>query len=186
MKTYITRTIMILLVCLFQQILTERPFLDMERPFKPFISVLSPNSMKQFESSPTKKESKFLEKREFDPFISVESPKQFSLQDGEQPSAQEKMLREVSFSVKCMYIDDFNLYDIKALGKNTLEDETGGYVQKLDNAEIHFNFCYDLKLDKIPKCQNSENNKMQIVAIDDNSEFVISGVQKSRPSGQSE
>ena len=168
MKTYITRTIMILLVCLFQLILTERPFLDMERPFKPFISVLSPNSMKQFESSPTKKESKFLEKREFDPFISAESPKQFSLQDGENPSAQEKMLREVSFSVKCMYIDDFNLYDIKALGKNTLEDETGGYVQKLDNAEIHFNFCYDLKLDKIPKCQNPENNKMQIVAIDDN------------------
>lgn len=168
MKTYITKTIMILLVCLFQLILTERPFLDMERPFKPFISVLSPNSMKQFEPSPIKKETKFLKKREFNPFISIVSPKQFSLQDEGGQSPGEKKLREVSFSVKCMFIEDFNLYDIKALGKNTLEDEEGGYVQKFNNTEIHYNFCYDLKLEKIPKCQNAENKKMQIVAIENN------------------
>jgi hypothetical protein len=75
------------------------------------------------------------------------------------------MLREVSFSVKCMYIDDFNLYDIKALGKNTLEDETGGYVQKLDNAEIHFNFCYDLK--SVNKCKKETYEKKQILSVRD-------------------
>lgn len=168
MKTYIKKTIMILLACLFQIILTERPFLNIEKPFKPFISVLSPDSMKQFEPSPTKKESKFLKKGEFNPFSSVVTPKQISLlEEGEQSKGEEK-LREVSFSVKCMYVDDFNLYDIKALGKNTLEDEEGGYKQIVNNTEIHFNFCYDLKLDKIPQCSNLENKKRQIVAIENN------------------
>ena len=168
MKIFNIKQRMIFLICLFQIILTKNQDLNRRRAIKPFISVLSPDSMKQYEKSPEKKESKFLQKEEFKPFISVapRDPLKIFLSEEELSSDDKKDLPAITFSVKCMYVDDYNLYDIRNLGINTVKTDKGGYVQSFqdENIDLYYNFCYDLKLSKIPGCENL-NVKTQIVAV---------------------
>ena len=160
------KILLIFLICLFQIILTKNQDVKMRKSIKPFISVLSPDSMKQFEKSPEKKESKFLKREEFKPFISVaprDSIKLF-LSEEELNSNDKKDLPAINFAVKCMYVDDYNLYDIRNLGINTVKMDKGGYVQSFDGIDLYYNFCYDLKLSKIQGCENLKVNT-QIVAV---------------------
>ena len=152
---------MILLICLFNIILTKSLFLNDK---KPFISDLSSDNMKQFQQE--KEEPKFFQREELKPFISVasiDSMNQILLEEDE-PSTEEKKLRDISFSVKCMFVDDFSLYDIRGLGINTVKTDKGGYEQTFGDVHLYYNFCYDLKLSKINGCE-SLNEKTQLVAV---------------------
>lgn len=153
MKIFLTKKLMLLLFCLVQEVLNERSFLRKDNSFKPFISVVTPESMKQFEQSSS------LLKGE-----SQKSIKMFA-SEGDDKSTGEKMLREISFSVKCIFVDDFNLYDISSLGLNTIKNNVGGHNQTFKDANIYYNFCYDLKISKIDGCKSLEDQKKQIVAV---------------------
>ena len=157
--------ILILIIALFHLIVTKHPDLKIRKPIKPFISVLSPDSMKQFEKSPETKETKFLQREDFKPFISVASrdPLKLFLSE-EELTSDDKKESSINFSVKCMYVDDYNLYDIRALGINTVKEDKGGHKETFGDVELYYNFCYDLKLSKIPGCENL-NQKTQIVTV---------------------
>ena len=168
---------MILLISLFQLIITKNQDLNMRKPFKPFISVLSPESMKQFEKSPEKKESKFLKRDEFQPFISVaskDSLKLFLSEEQVSSDDQKDKLPAISFSVKCMFVDDYNLYDIRNIGINTIKEDKGGHLLTFGDTDLYYNFCYDLKLKKIKGCENIDK-KTQIVAIKNDTCQVLAG-----------
>ena len=139
MKILNIKQIMIRLMCLFQ--------------------------MKQFE--PEKEESKFIQRADFTPFISVASEisKNVFLLE-EESFSEEKPLPNISFSVKCMFVDDYNLYDIRGLGINTIKTDQGGHEQEFDDVKIYYNFCFDLKLSKIKGCENLKE-KTQLVAVKD-------------------
>ena len=73
-------------------------------------------------------------------------------------SDAEKTFRKIDFSVKCMFVSNFTLYDIYGLTKNELNAGDGkGYYSKSFfysespevnyTVEILFNFCDDLKKD---------------------------------------
>lgn len=111
-------------LCLFQAILCEE-LLQINQPFKPFISVLSKESIKSFTEN-TRKFLSFVENEE--KFVS---------------DAEEK-LRDVKVAVKCFYVDDFNLYNIKSLDKNPL-DEKPYYTTNLNGTNIFYKFCEDMK-----------------------------------------
>lgn len=78
----------------------------------------------------------------------------------ENQSIAERKLRDISFSVKCMFVDDFNLYDISGLGINKFKTNKKAYNQTMDGDNIYYNFCYDLK--DIKGC---DFKKKQILAI---------------------
>ena len=163
MKHFISKKIFLLLIYFFQIVLNKTPFQNIKRPFKPFISVLSPESLKQFEKVPEKKQSKFLQKKEHKPFISVLSPdsmKQFLVEEDD--SSKEDI---VSFQVKCMYIDDYSIYDISGLGINKFKEGVSAYNETIDDTTIYYNFCYDLKDINIDGCGNVK--KRQMVAVTD-------------------
>ncbi|MCF0116737.1 MAG: hypothetical protein HUJ61_01650, partial [Bacilli bacterium] len=51
----------------------------------------------------------------------------------------------MSFTVKCYFVDNFTLYNIKDLGKNPLKDKDKFYTTILDNNTIYYNFCDDIQ-----------------------------------------
>ena len=160
MKSFIPKNLFLLLVFLFQIILNKSPIKNIKGPFKPFISVLSPESMKQFEKSSEEKKNKFLPKKQFKPFNSVltqESMKQFLLENDSPTEEEDK----VDFSVKCMYIDKYGIYDISKLGINKFKTGTSAYNVTLNKTLIYYNFCYDLK--EIEGCEE----KKQMLAVPD-------------------
>ena len=117
-------------------ILTENRFLEKNKPLKPFISVLSEESIKQFKENNNEEKAKLFE--------NLEDFRAVSLLDEEEKSTAETKLREINFSIKCMLVDNFTLYDISQLSQNYLKTGKGGYEQTLDDTEIYYNFCYDL------------------------------------------
>jgi len=146
MKTFFTKKTLILFICLFQIISTEQQIFNLERPFKPFISVLSPDTLKQFEKKENKNFQTLIDGSEdFKPFVSAfpYSIKKFS--DNE--SDAYNFFSKIQFSVKCMFVDNFTLYDISGLGVNALEDnnEEKAYTFTSGNTSILYNFCHDLK-----------------------------------------
>ena len=159
MKILNIKQIMILLICLLHIILTKNQLLH-EKKFEP-----------------EKEELKLFQRGGFKPFISVASGgsiNQFLFEE-EEPSTEEKKLRNITFSVKCMFVDDFSLYDIRGLGINTLKTDKGGYEHKFNgDVNIYYNFCYDLKLSKIKGCENL-NEKTQLVAVKDGKCVSLAG-----------
>ena len=123
------------------------------KPVKPFVSVLSPDSFEKY-NGPAKLKTGF-------------NPKIFVTDDS--PSAAEKNLSEINFSVKCMYVDNFNLFDISGLGSNSLKSEDENYRKTLknqltqENETIHYNFCYNLK--NIDGCSGKDYENKQILAV---------------------
>ena len=136
MKSFFTKKIFILALFIFQMILTENRFLEKNKPLKPFISVLSEESIKQFKENNNEEKAKLFE--------NLEDFRAVSLLDEEEKSTAETKLREINFSIKCMLVDNFTLYDISQLSQNYLKTGKGGYEQTFDDTEIYYNFCYDL------------------------------------------
>ena len=79
-------------------------------------------------------------------------------------SSAERHLRDVSFSVKCMFVDDFNLYDISGLGINKYKSNKNAYNSTINDTILFYNFCYDLK--DIEHC--SKYSDVQILALEGN------------------
>ena len=167
MKHVISKKNVFLLLIFFQIILAKIPPQNIERPFKPFISVLSPETMKQYEKIPEKKQIKFLQKKDFKPFVSVLSPesmKQFLLEKEDDKDKEDK----VGFAVKCMYIDEYSMYDISKLGINKFKEGTTAYNETISNTTIFYNFCYDLKgKDVDDACKNITNMQMFALSEDE-------------------
>ena len=163
MKQFISAEIMLLITVLFQIISSEDNFIKMEKPFKPFISVLNPETIEKYKEAPKKTENKFLSKDEFQPFISanpISLDPLISFGEDKNQSTAEVKLREIKFSVKCMLVDDFSLYDISGLGINFMKENKRAYNQTVDGTNIYYNFCYDLQ--KIDGCNY---DKKQIFAV---------------------
>lgn len=164
MKTIFSKKILLLILTLFQMISSEDNFKKMEKPFKPFISVLNPETMKKYEEASKKPENKFLSKDEFKPFVSsnphISLDPLISFGEDKNQSTAEIKLRDIKFSVKCMLVDDFNLYDISNLGVNFLKDNKRAYNQTINGTNIFYNFCYDLQ--KINGCNY---DKKQMFAV---------------------
>lgn len=137
MKEFFTKKIFILFICFYQIILTENNYLDKNKSFKPFISVLSEKSIKQFKEGINEEKAKFLE--------NFEDFKDISILEEDEKSAAETKLRQINFSIKCMLVDNFTVYDISQLTQNYLKTNQGGHKQTVNGTEIYYNFCYDLK-----------------------------------------
>ena len=137
MTAFSKTSVLILLICFSQIISIQKQFLD-KGPVKPFISVLTPESMKRLQEDSQKIRSSILQKEQ-EPIFLTETEG-----DGE---VAEKKLREISFAVKCMFVDDFNVFDISRLGINTLKTDKRAYNHTFteENAQIFYNFCYDIK-----------------------------------------
>ena len=148
---------LIIIISLLQIIYSENEFIKIKAPFKPFVSVLSPDSLKQFEDT-----SKYFNENKDNKFISLSEYE--SVSDDKNRSDAEIAFSKINFSIKCMFVDNFNLYDISGLGKNVLSDEKE-YNITLNGKKIYFNFCYDLK----PKADiNCTFEKKQIFVTDEN------------------
>ena len=157
MKGYFSIKYLIIFISLLQAIYSENEFLKIKAPFKPFVSVLSPKSIQQFEET-----SNYFNENKDQRFISLSNYE--SVSDDKNRSDAEIAFSKINFSIKCMFVDNFNLYDISGLGKNVLSDEKE-YNITLSGKKIYFNFCYDLK----PKEDiNCTFEKKQIFVIDEN------------------
>ena len=139
--------LLFLLACLIQIISTTKKFINPQKPFKPFVSVLSPETMKKFGEDSEKIKTKFLQREKDDiqmrDILSSESVESVILKDDE--SSSEKVLKEISFSVKCIFIDELKVYDISGLGINYLKTNKRAHNQTINDINIYFNFCYDIK-----------------------------------------
>ena len=142
MKTFLSIKVVISIIFLFQLISSENEFINADGPFVPFVSVLSPESMKQFEFS--SESNKFEENKPFASSLSNKKFTQYSLEDDRNKSSAEIIFSKIDFSVKCMYVSNFTLYDISGLGKNVLDKEQS-YSHTFNDKTIFYNFCYDLK-----------------------------------------
>lgn len=56
----------------------------------------------------------------------------------------EKKFREINFSVKCMLVDNFTLYDLTGMAKNIMSEDGKDYKAEINNKTIFYNFCYNL------------------------------------------
>lgn len=113
------------------QVILCKKLIERTEPFKPFISVLSKESLESF----TENSKKFLS------FVEEDSSKKFEDQ------AEDK-INNISVSIKCFYVDGFNLYNIKNLGLNPLKDTEKCYNTSIDKHTIYYNFCEDIPEDK--------------------------------------
>lgn len=147
---------LLIIICLLQVIYSENEFIQIKAPFKPFVSVLSPDTLAQFE------DKNFFQENKDNKFISFS--KYDSVSDEKNKSDAEIAFSKINFSVKCMFVENFNLYDISGLGKNVLSDEKE-YNITLDGKKIYFNFCYDLKPREDLNCTFQ---KKQIFVTDEN------------------
>lgn len=137
-------------ILIFQIILSETHFLNLKKPFKPFISVPTLETIKRAKEDAKKGERKLME--EFSDEKQI-----YALNDDDKSIAEEK-LRNISFSIKCMFVDDFNVYDIRKLGINKFKTNQAAYSKTFEsnntNVTIFYNFCYDLK--KVEECNGKE------------------------------
>ena len=120
------KTIYIFFFILIKLSFNQR-LIDLEQPIKPFVSVLSPESIKAF---------------------SKQEPQKFLSNTGKNQIFTEKNISSsedvLHFTVKCMFVHNFSIYDIRGLSKNTLDD-VPYYQATFNNTKINYNFCYNLK-----------------------------------------
>lgn len=156
----IPKDIMLLIfICSFFQIIKNKTP-SFPNPVKPFVSVLSPETMEKYKGP-------VQPKKDYD-------PKTFVADDSQMDN--EKKLSEISFSVKCMFVDDFNLYDISGLGTNSLKEgedkyETLKNLNTQKEERIYYNFCYDLK--SVSRCKSETYEKKQILSVRDETQDNI-------------
>ncbi len=144
------KALLFVLFCFFFGIITKEPFLHFQGPIKPFISVLSPDSLNQFDQVQNKNSQKFLEKKNHhnsldalpesvEPYIFKEDPVTESWDN-------------ISFAAKCMVVDDYNLYDISSASHKDFytekiyfeKEDINGNITEGETA-VMFNLCYDVK-----------------------------------------
>lgn len=143
------KTHFILLIFFFYSFLAKEPFLNFQQPVKPFISVLSPDSLKQFDQVPNKNQYKNLQKEKIDSLSN-------SYHELMEPFIFYQNILDkdwISYSVKCMLVDDYNLYDISSathkkyfteeINKTTFENNT--QIGDPTKINVSFNLCYDIK-----------------------------------------
>ena len=138
-----------IIVCFLYAVLAKEPFLHFKEPVKPFISVLSPKTLKQFEQQSKEEPPKFLDEEDtssfsnsynkyFEPFIFKEE-------------SDKREWSNSSFSAKCMIVDDYNLYDISGATKHDYYSERintryENGTETGENISVFFNLCYDVKM----------------------------------------
>ena len=150
--------LLFLFICFIEIITTDKQFIGQPKTPKPFVSVLTPESIKRLKED-SEKINQFRKENEF---LSSQLTESIYL-GGDNDTITEKKLREISFSVKCIFVDDFKVYDISGLSANKLKTKKEGHNQTIGDANIYYNFCYDLN--KIDGC-NYE--KKQILALKPN------------------
>ena len=130
----------------------EQKFMEREETFKPFVSVPSMSTLQKVVNN-----------------VQVDEEKEsasFSLQAG---------LTEPKV-VKCLFLNNYDVYDISSLGANSLKDgkKSHSYYLKYDNSEytILFNFCHDLK--DIDNCPN-DNDIQAFYKVNDTNCAPLSG-----------
>ena len=129
--------------------------IDLEQPIKPFVSVLSPESIKAFS------------KQEPQKFLSNTGKNQIFTEKN--ISSSEDALRNISLTVKCMFVDNFSVYDIRGLSKNTLDD-VPYYQATVGGAKLNYNFCYNLKEEG-----GCKSNSVQVAANPDDNCTKLAG-----------
>ena len=153
--------------------LAKEPFLHFKEPVKPFISVLSPKTLKQFEQQSKEEPSKFFEEEDTSSF-SNSYHKYFEPFIFKEEESDEGKWSHPSFSAKCMIVEDYNLYDISGATKNPYheekikiiyENETENGTEIVKNGTVTFNLCYDVKI--------PEQEKNQIFVKDGNNFEVV-------------
>ena len=137
MKIFCFNKVLLLLIYLLQLVLSDIPEL---KPFKPFISAKFSDEL--IVEKPEKKYQ--IKKKDFKPFVSDAPFSMTQLKDDDQNYTK------IEFAVKCMFIDNFNLYNIAGLGKNALDEKVPekGYEYENGTSTLIYNFCYDLKSSK--------------------------------------
>ena len=118
---------LIFLISILYIFSVDPKFMERDETFKPFVSVPSIGTLKKFGNNVQANEET--------------EPASFSFESGLSETQQ----------VKCLYLDEYDVYDISHLGANTLEDikEVASQhdFENFNNSKytILFNFCYNLK-----------------------------------------
>ena len=139
---------LIFFISILYTISFEPKFMERDETFKPFVSVPSISTLQKVVNN-----AKVDEENE---------PASFSLQSGLPESQQ----------VKCLFLENYNVYDISHLGANTFEsiDERGHKYnfENFNNSKytIIFNFCYNLK--HSVKCDHGDDKQVFYLVNDDN------------------
>ena len=140
---------LIFLISILYTISFEPKFMERDETFKPFVSVPSISTLQKVVNN-----AKVDEENE---------PASFSLQSGLPKSQQ----------VKCLFLEDYNVYDISHLGANTFESiDERGHVYNFENFNnskytIIFNFCYNLK-HSADRCDHGDDKQAFYLVNDDN------------------
>ena len=139
---------LIFLISILYIISFEPKFMERDETFKPFVSVPSISTLQKVVNN-----AKVDEENE---------PASFSLQSGLPESQQ----------VKCLFLENYNVYDISHLGANTFKSiEERGHEYNFENFNnskytIIFNFCYNLK--HSDRCKHGDDKQVFYLVNDDN------------------
>ena len=139
---------LIFLISILYIVSFEPKFMERDETFKPFVSVPSISTLQKVVNN-----VKVDEENE---------PASFSLQDGIPESQQ----------VKCLFLKDYNVYDISHLGANTFKSiGERGHEYNFENFNnskytIIFNFCYNLK--QSSRCEHGDDKQAFYLVNDDN------------------
>ena len=112
-------------------------------------------------------EPKFGERgQEFKPFVSVPLVKSLKMPEPEVVSFAVQEGIKLKKAVKCLYLDNYDVYDISGLGAkdNGNHKETLTFKDSITSktADIYFNFCFNLKkTDNFPA-----ENKQAFISVD--------------------
>lgn len=72
----------------------------------------------------------------------------------EEESQAEAIFANASFSVKCMLVNKFKVYDLTKMAKSKFEDGVKDYNISIGGERVFYNFCYDL--DKDIRCNKDK------------------------------
>ena len=131
---------LIILISILYIVSFEPKFMERDETFKPFVSVPSISTLQKVVNN-----AKVDEENE---------PASFSLQSSLSEPQQ----------VKCLFLEDYNVYDISHLGANTFKSiEERGHEYNFTNFNnskytIIFNFCYNLK--HSGKCDHGDDKQV--------------------------
>ena len=140
---------LIFFISILYTISFEPKFMERDETFKPFVSVPSISTLQKVVNN-----AKVDEENE---------PASFSLQSSLSEPQQ----------VKCLFLEDYNVYDISHLGANTFESiEERGHEYNFENFNnskytIIFNFCYNLK-HSADRCDHGDDKQAFYLVNDDN------------------
>jgi len=139
---------LIFLISILYIVSFEPKFMERDETFKPFVSVPSISTLKKVVNNVQVDEEK--------------EPASFSLQSSLSEPQQ----------VKCLFLEDYNVYDISHLGANTFKsiDERGHEhnFENFNNSKytIIFNFCYNLK--HSGRCDHGDDKQVFYLVNDTN------------------